>query len=227
MIPYEEFLAELKASQDLSYRQFHKKLLKNDSINVLGVRTPILKKIAKKYKNSVDELLSFPDDYYEVTFIKLSAVALLPYDKFIEYIDRCVPLINNWATCDCFTPKCIEKRKDEFLPYIFKYLSEDKEFYQRFGLTTLLHYYVEEKYLQTLFEAIKKADTKYYYVHMAAAWLIAEMLVNLYDDTVEFLKHNLDGKLLDEKTHNKAILKACESYRLSQEQKTYLKGLKI
>ena len=220
---YEEFLTELKASQDLGYRQFHKRLLKNDNINVLGVRTPIMKKIAKKYKNCVDELMSFPDEYYEVTFIKLSAVALLDYEKFITYIDKCVPLIDNWATCDCFAPKCIEKHKDEFLPYIFKYLNEDKEFYQRFALTTLLHYYVEEQYLQTLFDAIKKADTNYYYVHMAAAWLIAEMLVKFYDKTVELLTTDF----LDKKTHNKAIQKACESYRLSQEQKTYLKGLKI
>ena len=219
---YEEFLAELKASQDLSYRQFHKKLLKNDSIEVLGVRTPIMRNLAKKYNNSVDELMSFPDEYYEVTFIKLSAVALLPYEKFVTYIDKCVPLIDNWATCDCFTPKCIEKHRDEFLPYIFKYLNEDKEFYQRFALTTLLHYYVEEEYLQTLLDAIKKADTNYYYVHMAAAWLVAEMLVKYYDKTVEFLTTDF----LDKKTHNKAIQKACESYRLSQEQKTYLKGLK-
>ena len=226
MTSYEEFLAELKASQDLNYREFHRKLLKNDSINVLGVRTPIMKSIAKKYKSSVDEIMSFPDEYYETTFIKLSAVALLPYEKFVGYIDKCVPLIDNWATCDCFTPKCIEKHKDEFLPYIFNYLSEDKEFYQRFALTTLLHYYVEEKYLQTLLEAIKKADTKYYYVHMAAAWLIAEILVKHYDKAVKFLTAQTSLEFLDKKTHNKAIQKAVESYRLSQEQKTYLKGLK-
>lgn len=226
MILYEEFLAELKASQDLEYRQFHKKLLKNDNINVLGVRTPIMRKLANKYKNSVDELMSFPDEYYEVTFIKLSAVALLPYEKFIGYIDKCVPLIDNWATCDCFTPKCIEKHKDEFLTYIFKYLSEDKEFYQRFALTTLLHYYVEEKYLQILFDSIKKADLNYYYVYMATAWLIAEMLVKHYDKAVEFLTDKTSLEDLDKKTHNKAIQKAVESYRLSDEQKNFLKGIK-
>lgn len=223
---YEEFLDELKASQDLEYRQFHKKLLKNDSISVLGVRTPIMKKLAKKYKNAVDELMSFPDEYYEVTFIKLSAVALLPYEKFINYIDNCVSLIDNWATCDCFATKCIEKHKDEFLPYIFKYLSEDKEFYQRFALTTLLHFYVEDKYLHILLDAIKKANLNYYYVHMAVAWLIAEMLVKHYDKAIEFLMDNTSLEILDKKTHNKAIQKAVESYRLSNEQKNFLKGIK-
>lgn len=221
---YEEFLTELKALQDSSYRQFHKKLLKNDNINVLGVRTPFMKKIAKKYRYSVDELMSFPDEYYEVTFIKLSAVALLSYEKFIEYIDKCVPLIDNWATCDCFTPKCIDKHKDEFLPFIFKYLNVDKEFYQRFALTTLLHYYVDENNLKTLIDAINKADTKYYYVHMAVAWLIAEMLIKYYDNTVGFLTAELN--FLDKKTYNKAIQKAVESYRLTDGQKNFLKGIK-
>lgn len=224
---YQEFLAELQSFADKGYRDFHKKLLKNDDINVLGVRVPQLRKLAKKYINCVDELLSFPDEYYEVTFIKLTAVSYLKWEEFVNYVDRCVPLIDNWTTCDCFTPKCIEKHKDEFLPFIYTYLEEDKEFYQRFSLTSLLHYYVEEKYLETIMNAVQEADTeKYYYVHMAAAWLIAEMAVKFYGETVIFLKANLDGNFIDKKTHNKAIQKACESFRLTAEQKTYLKGLK-
>ena len=234
MIPYPEFLEEIKSYAEPEYAAFHKRLLKNDNINVLGVRVPTLKKIAKKYKNFVPTLLSFPDEYYEVTFIKLQAVALLPYNFFINYVDKCVPLIDNWATCDCFTPKCIEKHKDEFLGYIYTYLlSEDKEFYQRFALTTLLHFYVEEKYYQTILDIIQEdINTDYYYVHMAAAWLLAELITKFYDDTIEFLKYSAklpedDECYIDKKTHNKAIQKACESYRLTAEQKTYLKGLKI
>ena len=145
MIPYPEFLEEIKSYAEPEYAAFHKRLLKNDSINVLGVRVPQLRKLAKKYINCVDELLSFPDEYYEVTFIKLTAVSYLKWDEFTKYVDRCVALIDNWATCDCFVPKCIAKHKDEFLPFISTYKEEDKEFYQRFALTTLLHYYVEEK----------------------------------------------------------------------------------
>lgn len=227
MIPYQEFLQELDALADESYKAFHKRLLKNDSINVLGVRVPDLRKLAKKYKDEVETLLTFPDEFYEVTFVKLSAVALLPYGQFIKYVDKCVPLIDNWATCDCFAPKCIEKHKDEFLPYIYCYLDNDGEFYQRFALTTLLHFYVEEKYLQKIFSILQEdIDTDLYYVHMAAAWLVAEMLIKFYDDTAEFLKANTEGDFFDKKTHNKAIQKACESYRLSDEQKTFLKGLK-
>ena len=227
MISYQEFLDELKSLSDETYRDFHKRLLKNDNINVLGVRIPNLRKLAKKYKSEIETLLTYPDDYYEVTFVKLTAVSLLKYEDFIDYIDRCVLLIDNWATCDCFTPKCISKHKEDFLPFIFTYLSEDKEFYQRFALTTLLHYYVEEKYLGTIMDTVQEVDTqKYYYVHMAAAWLIAVITVKFCDEAIKFLKANLSGDFLDKKTHNKAIQKACESFRLSNEQKIFLKGLK-
>ena len=219
---YEELLTELKANAEPEYAAFHKRLLKNDKINVLGVRVPTLRKIAKRYKNAIDPLISLNDEYYEVTFIKLQAVALLPYEQFIDYVDKCVSLIDNWATCDCFAPKCIGGHKDEFLPFIFSFTDSDKEFTQRFALTTLLHFYVEEKYLQIISDTVRKSNRDLYYVHMAAAWLIAEVLVKFYDKGVEYLKLNE----LDIKTHNKAIQKACESYRLTKEQKDFLRGLK-
>ena len=219
---YQELLTELKQNADEGYRNFHKKLLKNDAVNVLGVRVPILRKIAKKYLSSIDELMTFPNEYYEVTFVKLTAVSLLKYEEFLKYVDDCVQFIDNWATCDCFTAKCIEKHREEFLPYILKFASDKREFIQRYALVTLLHYYVEERYEKIIYEVVKNSDTSLYYVHMAAAWLIAEMLVKNYDSAVSFLLENS----LDIRTHNKAIQKACESYRLSDERKNYLKGIK-
>ena len=219
---YPEFLNEIKSYAEESYREFHKKLLKNDNIQVLGVRVPTLRKLSKKYLNEVDEILTFPDEFYEVTFIKLSAVAMLDYDNFILRLDNCVNLINNWATCDCFIPKCIKKHRQEFLPYIRKYAAADGEFKQRFALTTLLHFYVEEHYLEMIFALVDRCDTSKYYVHMAAAWLIAETLVKYYPQARGYLMENS----LDKKTHNKAIQKACESFRLSNDEKNYLKGMK-
>ena len=84
----------------------------------------------------MDELFTYPDEYYEVTFIKLTAAALLPFEKFLSYVDKCVSLIDNWATCDCFDAKCIAKHREEFLPYIKKYARADGEFYQRYALVT-------------------------------------------------------------------------------------------
>ena len=225
---YQQLLDKLKENADEEYRVFHKRLLKNDSINVIGVRMPTLRNIAKEYKNAVEEVLSFPDEYYEVTFVKLTAVSLLKYEDFIKYIDECVPLIDNWATCDCFKPKCIAKHRDEFLPYIKKYSKFDREYFQRFALTTLLHFYVEKEYFDEIKSIMSDINSeKYFYVHMACAWLLAEMLVKDYDDTVEYLKESLQNGTLSSKTYNKAIQKACESFRLSDERKNYLKGIKI
>lgn len=219
-MPYQELLTELKNSADEKYRDFHKRLLKNENISVLGVKIPVLRKIAKKY--NVDELFTYPDDYYEVTFIKLTAAALLPYEEFLKYVDECVPLIDNWATCDCFDAKCIAKHREEFLPYINKYAQNAGEFYQRYALVTLLHFYVEENYLPLIFSLSESCDKTLYYVHTAVAWLVAEVLVKYYDAGVSFLLKNT----LDKKTHNKAIQKACESFRLSDDRKKYLKGIK-
>lgn len=220
---YRQLLEILEENADAKYREFHKRLLKNEKINVLGVRVPSLRKIARRFKDDIENLMSFPDEFYEVTFIKLTAVSCLNYEDFTRYVDKCVSLIDNWATCDCFTPKCIEKHRQDFLPYIKKYLGHDSEFYQRFALTTLLHFYVEEDYIDFIFDALKRADTvKYYYVHMAAAWLIVEILVKYYDCGVKFLQSDIT----DVKTHNKAIQKANESFRLSDEQKKFLKEIK-
>lgn len=219
---YQELLAELNSYADEKYKNFHKKLLKNDNVKVMGVKTPILRKLAKKYGNDIEELLKFPNDYYDVVFIKLTAVSNLEYEKFLKYSDYCVSLIDNWATCDCFSPKCISKHKDEYLPYIRKYALKNSEFSQRFALTTLLHFYVEEKYAETVFSIIEQCNLNYYYVHMAVSWLIAEILVKNYDIAKSYLMDNT----LDKKTHNKAIQKACESFRLSNDRKNFLKGIK-
>ena len=220
---YEELLEELKASAEPEYAAFHKRLLKNDNINVLGVRVPTLRKLAKRYKNAIDPLISLNDEYYEVTFIKLQAVALLPWEEFINYVDKCVPLIDNWATCDSFAPKCIAQHKEDFWKYINNYMLTGGEFAQRFALTTLLHFYVEEEWLDAIYASVLEyVDLDLYYVHMAAAWLLAEVLVKYYDQGVKYLQFNE----LEIKTHNKAIQKACESYRLTKEQKDFLRGLK-
>ncbi len=224
---YRQLLEILNNSADEKYREFNKRLLKNDNINVLGVRVPILRKIAKQFKSDIENLLSFPDEYYEVTFIKLTAVSYLDYEQFLCYIDKCVSLIDNWATCDCFSPKCISKHRDDFLPYINNYLHSDGEYYQRFALITLLHFYIDEKYLDLIFNSVQEVNANFYYVYMAAAWLLAEVLVKHYDEAIKFIEMNIDACYLDIKIHNKAIQKANESFRLSEEQKNFLKELKF
>ena len=218
MLTYEELLEILKSHADENYRDFNKKLLKNENINVIGLRVPVLRKLAKEYRGELDEMMKFPDEYFEVTFLKCAAAGDLPFEKFLGYVDRLVPLLDNWATCDCFAAPCIKKNREAFLPYIEKYFMDGREFVRRYALVTLLHYYVEEKYLPLIFEYLKRSEDEPYYVMMAAAWLFSEVLVKDYERGVKFLGEGT----LSPKINDKGIQKARESFRLSSEQKEAL-----
>ena len=222
MMSYEELLAELYARSDEKYRAFHFSLLNNKNLKLIGVRVPQLRTLAKEFKGAEDVLLSYPDEFFDVKFIKLSAVAALPYDKFILRLDYCVNLLDNWASCDGFKARCIASRRDDFVPYIEKYLASDAEFSQRYALVTLLDFYVDKPYIPYIFDCCVRADCSMYYVHMGAAWLIAEVLVKYFNEGCNFLKR---GEL-PAATHNKAIQKARESFRLTPEQKQILNNLK-
>lgn len=219
---YQELLQELNSYKDVEYDKFNVSLLGNVEVKTIGVRVPILRQIAKKYSKKLDELLACPNDYYEVRFIKCVAVCGQPFDAFIRYVDEIVPLMNNWALCDSSINKDIKKHRQEFLPFIKKYLAEDKEFYQRFALITLLDNYIVDDYLPFVFDAIQQSNSEYYYTYMGAAWLLAEVLVFYFDEGIAFLQQGN----LPKRTHNKAIQKARESYRLTDTQKQFLNGLK-
>ena len=222
MITYEEVLRRLFALADEGYRVFQSKLLKNDAIRVIGVRTPALRALAKEWKGEIDALLTFPDEYYEVTMLKCAVASLLPYTQLVSVVDRLVGLLDNWATCGMFAPACIRKHRDLFRPNILRYLADGRVFVRRFALTTLLHFYVTEEELPFVLDCLRQADTREYYVSMAAAWLTAEILVKFFDRGAAFLR---EGALLPE-THNRAIRKACESFRLTQEQKALLRAMR-
>ncbi len=222
MITYEEVLKRLKENADPAYRDFHKRLLKNESICNLGVRTPVLRALAKEWRGERHVFMSFPDEYYEVTFIKFQLLSALPYGEFVAELDGAVALIDNWATCDCFRAPCIKKHREEFLPVLERYLRDGREFVVRYALVTLLEYYMSEEYLPVIFNAVLSVDAGVYYIKMAAAWLLAETLVHFYGEGVRFLRENaLNGDL-----RRKAIQKARESFRLSPDQKEELKLLK-
>ena len=220
---YDEFLSILKPFCEEKFAAFQQKLILPPKQKLLGVRTPTMRMLAKKYLREMQSVFAFPDEYYEISFIKLTMASMLPYEDFLRYLDRCVGLIDNWALCDSFKGKCIAQHKQEFLPILEKYFQSGKEFYQRYVLVTLLSFYVEESYLDTIFDYLQRADTSKYYVHMACAWLTAEILIKQYD----FGVHILRSGILDGKTHNKSIQKARESFRIHNEQKEFLSSLKI
>ena len=219
---YFELVDLLKDNAEDDFARFQRKLIFTKQ-TILGVRTPTLRKIAKLFKSDEKRLLSFPDEYYEVTFIKLTAVSNLPFERFVEELDYCVSLMDNWATCDSFKAKCIKRNRDVFLPILQDIFNHGGIYYERYPLVVLLNEYVEEKYRGEIKKFILFADTKEYYIHMAVAWLIAEILIKDYPFGVSLLTEGVT----DVKTHNKAIQKAVESYRLDEKTKEYLRSLKI
>ena len=219
---YDEFLSLLSPFCEEKFAAFQAKLILPPKQKILGVRTPTLRKIAKQYLSEIESVFAFPDEYYEITFIKLTMASLLPYPKFLKYLDACVQRIDNWALCDSFKANCIKKHRQEFLPILERYFVTGKEFYQRYVLVCLLSYYVEEEYLALIFSYLRRADTSKYYVHMACAWLTAEILIKHYDFGLKILQSGV----LEDKTQNKSIQKARESFRLDEKQKEFLRSLK-
>ena len=219
---YTKFIDILQSHAEPTFADFQKRLIPT-KYEILGVRTPTMRAIAKEYEQFKDEILAFPNEYYEVIFIKLTIVSALPYDEFVKELEYCVSLMDNWALCDCFKAKCIPKNRARFLAEIERLFSHGGEYYERYALVSLLYYYVDKPYLPTIENYLLHANTATYYVHMAAAWLTAEILIKEYEYGVNVLKKGI----LTAKTHNKAIQKAIESYRLTQEQKDYLRSLKI
>lgn len=219
---YLKFIELLKENSEESFADFQRKLIPTKQ-KILGVRTPVMRKIAKEYLGGLDELFSYPDEYFEVTFIKLAKLSRAPFSEFIKRVETSVALIDNWATCDCFKGIYISKHREEFLKILERIFQQNTEFTQRYVLVVLLTNYVSKEYFSTLENYLRRADTSYYYIRMAAAWLIAEILIKEPAFGVDLLRR----KIVDNKTHNKAIQKAIESYRINKEQKECLRSLKI
>ncbi len=219
---YSKFIERLSSYAEEEFACFQRKLIFTER-KIMGVRTPTLRKLAKEFSQNAEELFSYPDEYYETVFIKLTVASLMPYEQFLVYLHRCVALIDNWALCDSFKAKCILSHKEQFMMVLEELFSHGGEYYERYVLVTLLYAYIEQNYLSEIKCYILRADTSKYYVHMAVAWLVAEILVKKYYCGVELLKEGI----LTVTTHNKAIQKAMESYRLTNERKEYLRSLKI
>ncbi len=218
---YAQLLSRLGEYSDGEYRRFHGRLLKNDSVKLLGVRVPVLRRLAKELRGSFNEIASFPDEWYEVTFLKCLVAGELPYEQYVTAAQTLVYKLDNWATCDCFRARCVKRHRDEFLPVLREWLNSGKQFVVRYALVTLLFDYMDAAYLPEIFAALAVPQEQYY-VMMGAAWLMAEVLVHFYERGVQYLKTGV----LPRATHNKAIQKARESFRLSAAQKEELNGLK-
>ena len=227
----EKIKKELKQLADEKYKEFHKGLCPGTE-NILGIRVPILRDYARKLSKEyeIHELLNnIDDEYYEEIMLQGMLIGLeKEKDKDIENIlkdiEEFVPKIDNWAVCDVFCAglKITKKHLKEMWDFLQKYVISDKEFEIRFGVVMILDYYITEEYLGKNFAIFNHIKSNQYYVQMAVAWAISICLIKFYDKTIEYLEQ----AKIDKFTYNKAIQKAIESYRISDEQKTELRKMK-
>ena len=223
---YTEFINYLTRIKDNKYKDFNRKII-NTKYLMLGIKIPILKKIAKEIsKGDYKSFLNIiTDDYYELVMIKgLVITSIKEIDELNKYFEEYISLIDNWALCDifCSSLKIVNKNKDYFKDIIVYLIKTKKEYYVRVGLVLLLDYYVEEKYLDDIFKIINMIDSDYYYVNMAIAWLLCECFIKYQDITLKYLENNNLNKF----TINKCISKIKDSYRVSREMKEYINKFK-
>ena len=235
-----EIQRRLFAMQDLNYKSFQCGLMPTvDADTVIGVRTPALRKLAKEIKGTPeasDFLVCLPHVYYEEN--NLHGFLLCgekDFDQCIQALDEFLPHVNNWATCDSLRPEIFKGHLDDLLPHIERWIASDHPYTVRFAVKMLMDFYLDEVFLTKYPRMAASVSSDEYYVKMMIAWYFAEALVRQWDQVIPYFAEPggtdmCDGvprPVLEKWVHNKAIQKAVESFRVTPEQKTYLKTIKI
>ena len=219
--------AELFSLQDKEYKIFQCKLMPTvDPDTVIGVRTPALRDMAKRLVNdeNIDSFLcDLPHKYYEENNLHAYIIGLIKdFDTCINALEKFLPHIDNWATCDGTKCKCFAKNTERLLPHIENWLCSAHTYTVRFGILTLMSYFLDDKFEVKYLERVSRIKSDEYYINMMIAWYFATALAKQYDSAVGFIEQNR----LPVWVHNKTIQKAVESYRITDSQKEYLKSLK-
>ena len=217
----------LFSMQDQEYRQFQCKLMPTVAPEtVIGVRTPELRALAKKLKGDlrVEAFLSeLPHRYYEENNLHAFLIEqMADYGACIRALERFLPFVDNWATCDMLRPKCFKRHLEELLRQIEVWLAAEHPFTVRFGIEMLMTYYLDEAFDPRYLELVATVRREEYYVNMMCAWYFATALAKQWDSAVIYLEESR----LPLWVHNKTIQKAVESHRIDNEQKKYLRSLK-
>ena len=213
--------------KDDKYREFQVKLVPNVSPEtILGVRTPEMRKIAKEVFDSPDRetfLNDLPHRYYEENLIHFFVVSMIKdFDTCVKAVEGFLPYVDCWPVSDQATPKAFAKNHQKLLPYIRKWIASDHVYTARFGMRMLMNEFLGDDFREEYLELVANKKGDDYYLKMMAAWYFATPLAKRYDETIPyFTEHRLD-----EWVHRKAIQKAIESYRVTEEHKEYLKSLR-
>ena len=223
----EKLREELFKLQDLKYRDFQAKLLPTvDKEKIIGVRSPELCKLAKKFFQDNDAenfLQDLPHKYFEENSIHTILICEMKnYSACLEEVKKFLPHLDNWGNCDSLIPKIFSKHTAELETEIKNWLASNSTFTVRFGILMLMKFYLGENFDRKYLKQVSEVQNKNYYVEMMAAWFFAEALIKQYDATIIYLQENL----LSASVHRKTIQKAVDSRRISADKKIYLKSLR-
>lgn len=223
-----EIREKLVSMADEKYRSFHLPLIPSaDPESVIGIRTPKLRQYAKELCGRKDKDLfldDLPHRFYEEN--NLHAFIIEREKDFLRcvgLVDKFLPHIDNWATCDCLSPKVFKKHPDELLKKAHEWISSSHTYTIRFGIKCLMSFFLDEHFSPEILSIVADIKSEEYYVNMMRAWFFATALAKQYDSTLPLLT----GNRLDLWTHNKTIRKAIESYRITNEQKSLLSTLTV
>lgn len=214
--------------QDKGYRDFQSKLIPTIPVEtIIGVRIPVIRKLAKEYgkdPESVEFLKQLPHTYYDENILHALLVAeIKDYEVCVKEVERFLPYVDNWAVCDIFSPRVFRKNRDRLIGKIKEWAASEHPYTCRFGMEMLMIHFLDEDFRVEYLEIPAAVHSEEYYVNMMIAWFYATALAKQWDVAVGYI----EKKCLDPWTHNKTIQKARESYRITREQKEYLKTLKV
>lgn len=224
----DEIRAELYRLRDEKYRDFQVKLIPTrDPETMIGVRTPALRAYAKTLSKRPDigEYLdalpheSFDEDQLHAFILS----GMKDFEQCVRAVDRFLPFVDNWATCDQLSPKAFGKHRAALLPWIRRWMDSGRTYTVRFGIGMLMAHFLDTDFEPEYLEWVTAVQSEEYYVNMMRAWYFATALAKQYETALPYLEE----QRLDAWTHNKTIQKAVESYRITDEQKAYLKTLKV
>ncbi len=219
---------ELFGMQDKEYALLQQKIIPTaDPGSVIGVRTPELRAFAKVlYKDDgcAKFLTNLPHKYFDENQLHAFVISLeKDFDKCVKEVEAFLPYVDNWATCDQMSPKAFKKQPERLLPYIKKWIRSDETYTVRFAIGMLMEHFLGDNFLPGYADMVAEVRSEEYYVNMMRAWYFATALAKQYDAIISYV----EDKRLDDWTHNKTIQKSIESYRISDEQKVYLRSLKV
>ena len=220
-----KIVSDLLNMRDEKFAKFNASLLPNISHQkVIGIKTPMLRKYAKTLQDKDKFLAALPHEYFEENQIHAFILSnIRDFDNCVNMVDKFLPYVDNWATCDQLIPKVFAKNTDKLMPYIKQWIKSNHTYTVRFAIGLLMRFYLDENFDKQYVDMVIKVKSNEYYVNMMRAWYFTTALAKNWDDVICILEH----KKLDIWTHDKTIQKAIESYRITESQKQYLKKLKI